>query len=63
MQCTVAVHVDDLIVTSENDVMITDLKVFLKKRYGEITSADGPVLNYLGMVFDLSTPGLNGVNL
>ena len=57
VQCTVAVHVDDLIVTSRNDVMITELKVFLKKRYGEITSADGPVLNYLGMVFDLSTLG------
>lgn len=57
VQCTVAVHVDDLIITSESEEMIMDLKGFMKKRYGEITSADGPVLNYLGMVFDLSVRG------
>ena len=47
MQRTVAVHVDDLIVTYLIDAMITDMKVFLKKKYGKITSADGPILNYL----------------
>ena len=57
VQCTVAVHVDDLIITSESDEMISDLKGYMKNRYGEITSADGPVLNYLGMVFDLSIRG------
>ena len=57
VQCTVSVHVDDLIVTCVNDAVIIDLKVFLKKRYGEMTSADGSVLNYLGMMFDMSTPG------
>ena len=48
---------DDLIITSVSDEMIADLKMFMKDRYGEITSADGPILNYLGMVFDLSTSG------
>ena len=37
--------------------MIEDLCEKLKKRYGEITRCNGPVLNYLGMVFNLSTPG------
>ena len=43
----------DLVVKSASDVMITDLKVFLKEKYVETTLADGP----LGMVFDLSTSG------
>ena len=57
VQCTVAVHVDDLIITSMDADMIKKLKAFLKNRYGEITYTDGLVLNYLGMVFDLSVVG------
>ena len=54
VQCTVAFHVDDLIITSENKSMIDDLCKGLKSEYGEITRRDGPLLNYLGMSFDLS---------
>ena len=57
MQCTIAVHVDDLVITSVDADMIKELKAFLKNRYGEITYTDGHVLNYLGMVFDLSVVG------
>lgn len=57
VQCTAAVHVDDLIIKSVDRGMIMDLKAFLKNRYGEITSSDRPVLNYLGMVFDLLVVG------
>ena len=56
-QCTVAVHVDDLIITCVNVDMINELCSGLECKYGEITRNDGPVLNYLGMVFDLSQPG------
>ena len=56
-QCTVAVHVDDLIITSASQCMIDGLCDGLKARYGEITRHDGPVLNYLGMVFDMSVIG------
>ena len=56
-QCTAAVHVDDLIITSVNQGMIDGLCSGLELRYGEITRQDGPVLNYLGMVFDLSVDG------
>ena len=56
-QCTAAVHGDDLIITSINQGMIDGLCIGLKDRYGEITRNDGPVLNYLGMVFDLSIKG------
>lgn len=57
VQCTAAVHVDDLIITSVNQGMIDGLCSGLELRYGEITRQDGPVLNYLGMVFDLSVVG------
>ena len=57
VQCTVAVHVDDLIITCVNMGMIDNLCVGLKSKYGEITRKDGPMLNYLGMVFDLSQRG------
>ena len=57
IQCTAAVHVDDLIITSADQRMIDGLCDGLKGRYGEITRHDGPVLNYLGMVFDLSVSG------
>ena len=55
-QCTVAVHVDDLLITSVSQEMIDDLTGGLKKRYGEISKSNGTTLNYLGMVFDLSHP-------
>ena len=55
-QCTVAVHVDDLLITSVSQEMIDQLTGGLKRRYGEISKSDGTILNYLGMVFDLSHP-------
>ena len=57
VQCTVAFHVDNLIITSENMSMIDDLCKGLKSEYGDITRRDGPLLNYLRMSFDLSVPG------
>ena len=56
-QCTAALHVDDLIITSVSQGMIDGLCIGLKNHYGEITRNDGPVLNYLGSVFDLSVSG------
>ena len=50
VQCSIAVHVDDLMITSTDTDMIDSLAAGLKKRYGEITRKDGPVVNYLGMV-------------
>ena len=57
LQCTIAIHVDDLLITSACPLMIEELVAGLTKRYGEITRKNGPVMNYLGMVFDLTTPG------
>ena len=57
VQCTAAVHVDDLLITSASDEMISALTCGLKSRYGEITETCGNTLNYLEMVFDLPHPG------
>ena len=43
VQCTIAVHVDDLIITSVDRQMIEDICGELKGRYGVITRHDGPV--------------------
>jgi Reverse transcriptase (RNA-dependent DNA polymerase) len=57
VQCTAAVHVDDLLIMSTNTSMIEELTSGLKKRYGEISLKHGPVVNYLGMVLDFSHTG------
>ena len=57
VQCTAAVHVDDLLITSSDKTMIDHLCEGLKRRYGEITRCDGPKLNYLGMSLNLSIVG------
>ena len=48
---------DDLFFTSESEEMIEEACVGLQNKYGAVTRADGPTVNYLGMVFDLSTAG------
>ena len=63
VQCTIAVHVDDLMITSASSGMIEAVASGLIKRYGDITRKDGPVVNYLGMVFDLSLAGIARVSM
>jgi hypothetical protein len=57
VQCTAAVHVDDLLIMSTSTSMIEELTSGLKKRYGEIKLKHGPIVNYLGMVLEFSHPG------
>jgi hypothetical protein len=56
-QCTAAVHVDDLLIMSKSKTALNHLVEGLRKRYGAITLAHGPIVNYLGMSIDLSSPG------
>ena len=57
VQCTIALHVDDLFITSESPEMIEALCAGLTSKYGDVTRADGPIVNYPGMIFDLSHSG------
>jgi Reverse transcriptase (RNA-dependent DNA polymerase) len=63
VQCTATVHVDDLLITSVDESMIEGLAEGLRLRYGEISKTKGSILNYLGMVLDLSHPGDTRVSM
>jgi hypothetical protein len=55
-QCTIALHVDDMIITSKNNKHRKELIEALKGRYTEgVTVHEGPIVSYLGMTFDWST--------
>jgi hypothetical protein len=57
-QCTIAIHVDDMIITSKNKRYRVELVEALKKRYTEgVTIHEGPKVSYLGMTFDWSVDG------
>lgn len=57
VQCTIAIHVDDLLLTSTDTTMIDDVRKALKQRYGDIKEQKGPLINYLGMTLDASVNG------
>jgi virulence-associated protein VapD len=57
-QCTVVLHVDDMLITSRNVKDRTELIAALESRYTEgVTMHEGPKISYLGMTFDWSIKG------
>ena len=56
-QITVAVHVDDLLVTSKSQDDITSLENYLRLTYGEIRVNKGKIIDYVGMSFDFAVEG------
>lgn len=56
-QCTVCVHVDDLLITCELDEVIDSIYGQLQERYKEVKIQRGPKVSYLGMTLDFSMPG------
>ena len=56
-QCTVVIHVDDLMVTCKDDVVMETALEEIESTFGEVTIQRGNVLNYLGMTFDFSEKG------
>ena len=63
VQCTVAVHVDDLLITSTDENIITALTNSMREKYEEVKAATGPIVNYLGMVLDRSTEGESRITM
>ena len=57
VQCTLCVHVDDLLITSMSTDMIHELTDGLKRIYGDISLKYGDMINYLGMSIDLTHSG------
>ena len=61
VQCTITLHVDDLMVTSVSESMIDEVMDTLKKEYereeAKLEVKTGKVHNYLGMTFDFTVDG------
>ena len=55
VQTTVAVYVDDLLITGNDAISMSMLIDGLKKKYKELKVVTGKVHNYLGMVLDFTT--------
>ena len=56
-QITIAVYVDDLLLTCVNVESIDEVNNMLVSKYGEVNRSDGPILNYVGMTLDFSSEG------
>jgi hypothetical protein len=56
-QCTICMHVDDLLVTCELEEILESVFAQLKERYKEVKINRGPKVSYLGMTFDFSVQG------
>ena len=55
-QCTVCLHVDDLMITCRQDATIEDLLNGLTAKYKTLTVHRGKIHSYLGMTWDFSVP-------
>lgn len=63
VQVTIAVHVDDLFVTSESKENLARFEEYMLSRYAEVKVKRGEVIDYLGMTFDFTTAGQVAVTM
>ena len=56
-QCTVCLHVDDLLITCVDESIIESVVSSIEAQYKTITVHTGKVHSYLGMTFDFSASG------
>jgi hypothetical protein len=56
-QCTIILHVDDLMVTSKQQAVVDKVVADIVAVYKEVTVNRGAVHSYLGMTFDFTVPG------
>jgi hypothetical protein len=57
VQITIAVDVDDLLVTSASNDNLASLERYLQSVFPAISVHRGEVLDYIGMTFDFTVPG------
>ena len=57
VQITIAVHVDDLLVTSSSNDNLASLERYLQSVFPAISVHRGDVLDYIGMTFDFTVQG------
>jgi hypothetical protein len=56
-QCTICLHVDDLLLTCELEEVVDSVYGQLQERYKEVKIQRGPKVSYLGMTLDFSVRG------
>ena len=56
-QCTIVVHVDDLMITCKNEATIDKVIADLTERYKDVTVKRGSVHSYVGITFDFTAKG------
>jgi hypothetical protein len=57
VQITVALHVDDLLVTCIDPSKLASFETGLRAFYREVATKRGPVIDYVGMTFDFTLSG------
>lgn len=62
-QLTIAVYVDDILMTSTNEEEMEELLQAIKNRYGDVKSHRGDVIEFLGMSVDMSTTGSASITM
>lgn len=62
-QCTVAIYVDDLKISCEDRRGVDDVLLELKRVYGTINVHEEDIVDYLGMDFDYSIPGIVKISM
>jgi hypothetical protein len=62
-QCTIVIHVDDLKISCANSRGVDDVIKELTKVYGSINVHQEDVIDYLGMDFDYSKPGVVKISM
>jgi hypothetical protein len=63
MQLTVAIHVDDLKISSRDSQAIDGLIKFLSRKYTKINITEDMVMDYLGMKVDFNSPGYVSISM
>ena len=56
-QVTIVIHVDDIMITTRGEDILTEEIKLISEKFGELTVSRGKKLNYLGMYFDYTTNG------
>ena len=62
-QCSILIHVDDLKISCEISRGVEDVINHLKKVYGNVNVYKEDIVDYLGMDFDYSKPGLVSISM
>jgi hypothetical protein len=57
VQCTVAVYVDDLLITCKSQELIDEILEKISARFPDVKVSTGSKHSYLGVAIDLSTDG------